>query len=87
MDDNAHQLTLDEYFAMQVRKREVMDLTAWINSSGTCQYPQIKKLITEVYEQNKDSEELIDRLTNAVSVYILDKSSGYSRYLREKCEG
>lgn len=34
----------------------------------------------------KDSGELIERLTNAVSVYVLNQSMGYMDYLRKESE-
>ena len=33
---------------------------------------------------HKDSAELVDRITNAVSVYVLTQSVGYMDYLRSE---
>ena len=63
-----------------------MDLTAWINSQGKAQYAQIGEVIEDVYNREKDSGELIERLTNAVSVYVLNQSMGYMDYLRKESE-
>lgn len=63
-----------------------MDLTAWINSQGKAQYAQIGEVVRNAYNLNKDSGELIERLTNAVSVYVLNQSMGYMDYLRKESE-
>jgi hypothetical protein len=63
-----------------------MDLTAWINSQGKAQYSQIGEIIEEVYNREKDSGELVDRLTNAVSIYVLNQSMKYMNYLRKESE-
>ena len=63
-----------------------MDLTAWINSQGKAQYTQIGEIIEDNYNREKDSGELIARLTNAVSVYVLNQSMGYMNYLRKESE-
>ena len=59
---------------------------AWINSQGKAQYTQIGEVIRNAYNLNKDSGELIERLTNAVSVYVLNQSMGYMDYLRKESE-
>ena len=63
-----------------------MDLTAWINSQGKAQYAQIGEVVRNAYNLNKDSGELVERLTNAVSVYVLNQSIGYMDYLRKESE-
>lgn len=80
------QLELSQYMQMQIKDKKVKDLTSWINSQGKAQYTQIGEVIRETYEQEKDSPYLLDRLTNAVSVYVLRQSSGYMKYLREQSE-
>lgn len=42
---------------------------------------QIGEIVEDVYNHEKDSRELIERLTNAVSVYVLNQSMGYMDYL------
>lgn len=77
------QLTLTDYLAQKIERREVKDLTNWINSQGKCQFDQIE----DVIRQSKflDDEEEIYLLTNKVSVYVLNMSLGYMEYLRNEC--
>ena len=63
-----------------------MDLTAWINSQGKAQYTQIGEVVRATYEREKDSDDLVGRITNAVSVYVLEQSMGYMDYLRKESE-
>ena len=65
-------------------KSQIKDLTAWINSQGKAQYTQIGEVVKDAYERHKDSAELVDRITNAVSVYVLTQSVGYMDYLRSE---
>lgn len=64
-------------------------LTEFINSLGDSQYNQIKKVITETcaYEKAEVSAELIDRITNRVSIWLIGVGSGYRKYLRQKSQG
>lgn len=80
------QLELTDFLSKKIESKSVMDLTAWINSQGKAQYSQISEIIEEVYDREKDSEELVERLTNAVSIYILNQSMGYMNYLRKESE-
>ena len=80
------QIELTEYLKSKIVGKEIKDLTSWINSQGKAQYTQIGEIIEQVYEQEKDSAELVDRLTNAVSIYVLDQSMGYMKYLRKESE-
>ena len=75
------QITITDYLASKIERREVKDLTAWINSQGKAQYGQVKDLIraTDLLADESD----IDHMTNKVSVYILNMSLGYMKYLRE----
>lgn len=76
------QITLSEYLSSKIKSREVMDLTSWINSQGKAQYGQVNDLIRKtgiLYDEND-----IDRMTNTVSVYILNMSLGYMEYLRQE---
>lgn len=75
------QLELTDFLGKKIESKSVMDLTAWINSQGKAQYTQIGEVVRNAYNLNKDSGELIERLTNAVSVYILNQSMGYMNYL------
>ena len=80
------QLELTDFLSKKIESKSVMDLTAWINSQGKAQYAQIGEVIEDVYNREKDSGELIERLTNAVSVYVLNQSMGYMDYLRKESE-
>ena len=78
------QIELTDYLSSQIVKRKVMDLTNWINSQGKAQYTQIGEVVKNIYEKEKDSPYLVDRITNAVSVYVLEQSRGYMDYLRNE---
>lgn len=80
------QFELTDFLSKKIESKSVMDLTAWINSQGKAQHSQIGEIMEEVYNREKDSEELIERLTNAVSVYVLNQSIGYMDYLRKESE-
>lgn len=77
---------LTDFLSKKITNKSVMDLTAWINSQGKAQYTQIGEVVRNAYSLNKDSGELIERLTNAVSVYVLNQSMGYMDYLRKESE-
>lgn len=80
------QFELTDFLSKKIESKSVMDLTAWINNQGKAQYTQIGEVVRNAYNLNKDSGELIDRLTNAVSVYVLNQSIGYMDYLRKESE-
>lgn len=80
------QIEITDYLKSQIVSKKVMDLTAYINSHGKSQYKQIEDVIKRVCEQEKDSIELVERLTNAVSVYVLDQSMNYMDYLKKESE-
>ena len=80
------QFELTDFLSKKIESKSVMDLTAWINSQGKAQYAQIGEVIEDVYNREKDGGELIERLTNAVSVYVLNQSMGYMDYLRKESE-
>lgn len=80
------QFELADFLGKKIESKSVMDLTAWINSQGKAQYTQIGEVVRNAYNLNKDSGELIERLTNAVSVYVLNQSIGYMDYLRKESE-
>ena len=86
MSDFDGQLTITDYLKSQIKIKNVMDLTAFINSQGKAQYTQIEDIVRKTYEQNKDSDDVIGRITNAVSVYVLDMSMKYMDYLRKESE-
>ena len=80
------QLELTDFLSKKIESKFVMNLTAWINSQGKAQYSQIGEIIEEVYNREKDSGELVERLTNAVSIYVLNQSMGYMNYLQKESE-
>lgn len=82
------QIELTDYLKSKIVDKEVMDLTSWINSHGKSQYRQIGEVIAEVYKDNKNEpdDRTIDRITNAVSVYVLQQSTGYMGYLRKESQ-
>ena len=80
------QIEITDYLKSKIKSGMVKDLTAWINSQGKAQYTQIGEVVRDTYEREKDSDELVDRITNAVSVYVLTQSMGYMEYLRKENE-
>ena len=80
------QIEMTDYLKSKIKCGRVKDLTAWINSKGKAQYTQIGEVVRDAYERYKDSDELVDRITNAVSVYVLNQSMGYMEYLRKESE-
>ena len=78
------QIEMTDYLKSKIKSGRVKDLTAWINSQGKAQYMQIGEVVRETYEREKDSPELVDRITNAVSVYVLNQSMGYMNYLSKE---
>ena len=80
------QIEMTDYLKYKIKSGMVKDLTAWINSQGKAQYTQIGDVVKSAYERYKDSPELVDRITNAVSVYVLNQSMGYMEYLRNEAK-
>lgn len=80
------QIEMTDYLKSKIKSRKVKDLTDWINSQGKSQYTQIGEIVRETYEREKDSDDLVDRITNAVSVYVLKQSMGYMEYLRKESD-
>ena len=80
------QIEMTDYLKSKIESGRVKDLTAWINSQGKAQYTQIGEVVKSTYEREKDSPDLVGRITNAVSVYVLNQSIGYMEYLRSECE-
>ena len=80
------QITLTEYLKSKIKSGEVKDLTNFINSQGKAQYTQIGDVIHNSYERYKDDEDILDRITNAMSVYVLEQSTKYMDYLRKEAE-
>ena len=80
------QIEMTDYLKSKIKSGRVKDLTAWINSQGKAQYMQIEEVVRETYEKENDSPDLVGRITNAVSVYVLNQSIGYMDYLRNEAK-
>ena len=80
------QIEMTDYLNAKIKSGMVKDLTEWINSQGKAQYTQIGEVVRDTYEREKDSPDLVDRITNAVSVYVLKQSMGYMEYLRNEAK-
>ena len=77
---------MTDYLKSKIKCGRVQGLTAWINIQGKAQYTKIGEVVRDTYEREKDSDELVDRIANAVSVYVLNQSMGYMEYLRKENE-
>ena len=80
------QIEMTDYLKSKIKSGRAKDLTAWINSQGKAQYTQIGEIVRDTYEREKDSPDLVGRITNAVSVYVLNQSMGYMEYLRNEAK-
>lgn len=80
------QITITDYLKSKIKSGEVKDLTDFINSQGKAQYAQIGEVIHNSYERYKDDEDMLARMTNAMSVYVLEQSMKYMDYLRKEAE-
>lgn len=80
------QIEMTDYLKSQIKCGKIKDFTDWINSQGKAQYTQIGEVVRSTYEREKDSAYLVDRITNAVSVYVLNQSMGYMEYLRKESD-
>ena len=80
------QIKMTDYLKSKIKCGRVKDLTAWINSQGKAQYTQIEEVVRETYEKENDSPDLVGRITDAVSVYVLNQSMGYMNYLRNEAK-
>lgn len=78
------QISITDYFASKIERKEVMDFTSFLNSQGKSQYQQILDIVIDTYEKENDSSILLSRIANNVSVYVLNQSMEYSKYLREQ---
>lgn len=70
------QFELTDFLSKKIESKTVMDFTNWINSQGKAQYTQIGEVIRNSYERYKDDEDMLDRMTNAMSVYVLEIGKG-----------
>ena len=80
------QFELTDFLSKKIESKTVMDLTNWINSQGKAQYTQIGEVIRNSYEHYKGDKDMLERMTNAMSVYVLEQSMKYMDYLRKEAE-
>ena len=80
------QFELTDFLSKKIKSKTAMDLTNWINSQGKAQYTQIGEVIRNSYEHYKGDKDMLDRMTNAMSVYVLEQSMKYMEYLRKEAE-
>ena len=63
------QIEMTDYLKSKIKSGRAKDLTAWINSQGKAQYTQIGEVVRETYEREKESRNLVGRITNAEAEY------------------
>lgn len=80
------QFELTDFLRKKIVNKTVKDLTNWINGQGKSQYSQIGDVVRNSYERYKDGEDMLDRMTNEMSVYVLEQSMKYMKYLRKESE-
>lgn len=78
------QIELTNFLMSNIKCKTVKDLTEWINSQGKAQYTQIKEVVQKAYEDYHGSPEFVERLTNVISIYVLEQSMGYMDYLKRE---
>ena len=80
------QLTITDYLKTKIELRSVDDFTSFLNKQGKSQYQQIGEIVMETYRNNKDEpmDRVLNRITNNVSVYVLNQSMKYTDYLRRE---
>lgn len=79
------QINFNDYFEKQKLDIKPMLLVDFINGMGTAQYTQIGNVISQSVSRygTEIDEELIGRITNNVSVWLLKIGSAYANYLSE----
>lgn len=80
------QLTITDLLKSKIELRQVKDFTNFLNSQGISQYQQIRDIVTKAYENSKNEpiEIMLDRITNQVSIYVLNQGLRYSDYLKNQ---
>lgn len=80
------QITLTEFLSKQITLKQIDGFTEFLNKQGESQYNQIGKIVVDTYKKSADEPEnvLLNRITNNVSVYVLEQSMQYDKYLREQ---
>lgn len=80
------QLELSDFFKSKITNGKVMDLTHFINSQGKAQYTQIGEVIEDAFDKYKDDADVIGRITNMISIWVLQQGMKYMEYLKEQSE-
>lgn len=80
------QISMTDYLKSQIELRKVDDFTAFLNKQGKSQYKQIGEVLKNAYETYKDDVSMLDRITNRLSIYVLEQSMAYSNYLRSQSQ-
>ncbi len=70
------QIELTQYLESKIKTGKVMDLTSYINSQGKAQYAQIQEVVFKSYEDYKEDDDFLQRMTNAISIYVLRRIKG-----------
>lgn len=78
------QINFEDYFKPPVYEKP-KELVFFINDRGVGQYREIQNVITELCEREQYDmpDESINRITNAVSVWLLGIGAAYEKYLAE----
>lgn len=83
------QINFTDYFQKPKVDIKPKSLVDFINGMGTAQYTQIGNVITKSVESNgyNITSEEIDRITNSVSVWLLNIGEAYDLHLRNLLNG
>ena len=90
MDDELEgQISFNDYFSKQKLDIKPKALVNFINDMGVSQYEQIGDVVRKTVEQCGDSlaGEVIERITNNVSVWLLGIGSNYEKYIEKLIHG
>ena len=66
MSDIDGQLAITDYLKSQIKIKNVMDLTAFINSQSKAQYKQIEDIVSKTYERNKAIDDFAEKIIRYV---------------------
>ena len=83
MDNIGGQINFNDFFTKPSLDIKPKTLVDFINSMGTAQYTQIEDVISKTVECGKYdiSDEVIGRITNSVSIWLLRIGGEYKKYL------
>lgn len=79
------QINFTDYFTKPSLDIKPKILVDFINGMGVAQYTQIRNVVRDTVERGEYdvSDETIERITNNVSVWLLDVGMQYEKYLKE----